>query len=456
MPQVLLVPMKHQTKEDRDRRHSTRQARHHPRPLPPLHLRGPDVPGRDERPPGPRQERRAHGLGQPQHRRGRPRPARPPRRPARHGRTGGRHQGAHGAIGLEARRGGRGRLRHPRHGRAHRQGRGAARRVTDDPRPGRGVCGLVGRLGLAYPPRRGLRRRARPSATAARSTCSPTTKPAGPSWRMSRAGRNVYSEARAPAAGLRRGRPHRATGQPGGLPDAGRSSATPSSTSPTAVSGSSTSRSTMTTGRRSGPACRCRAGTRRGRDSGCDGAGWRPPHDEALPPDRPARLLPRAPPRPAQGACGIAEKDFQRQVLELAKLYRWHAYHPALSKWSERGWPDLALVRPPRLVFAELKSESGKVTEHQERWLGVAASLSRHRGVPLAAVRPRAGGGGAAVKRPRRLRLIATEPADRCDAAPPAAMNPVVLALVAALRDVERRRGRGTVPCPSDTRRTAA
>ena len=59
------------------------------------------------------------------------------------------------------------------------------------------------------------------------------------------------------------------------------------------------------------------------------------------------------------------------------------------------------------------------------------------------------------MKRPRRLRLIATEPADRCEAAPPAAMNPVVLALVAALRDVERRRGRGTVPCPSD-RRTAA
>jgi len=67
----------------------------------------------------------------------------------------------------------------------------------------------------------------------------------------------------------------------------------------------------------------------------------------------------------------IPEKDFQRQVIELAKLYRWHAYHPALSKWSERGWPDLALVRPPRLVFAELKSETGKVTEHQERWLAL-------------------------------------------------------------------------------------
>jgi hypothetical protein len=54
-----------------------------------------------------------------------------------------------------------------------------------------------------------------------------------------------------------------------------------------------------------------------------------------------------------------------------------------------------------------------------------------------------------------RLRLIATEPAVRCDPPPPTAMNPVVLALVAALRDVERQRGRGTVPCPAD-RRTAA
>ena len=67
----------------------------------------------------------------------------------------------------------------------------------------------------------------------------------------------------------------------------------------------------------------------------------------------------------------ISEKDLQRQVLELARRYRWHAYHPALSKWSERGWPDLALVRPPRLVFAELKSEKGKTTEHQERWLAL-------------------------------------------------------------------------------------
>lgn len=65
----------------------------------------------------------------------------------------------------------------------------------------------------------------------------------------------------------------------------------------------------------------------------------------------------------------VTEKDFQRQVLDLAGIYGWSSYHPMLSKWSERGWPDLALCRPPRLVFAELKRETGKTSEHQDRWL---------------------------------------------------------------------------------------
>jgi hypothetical protein len=64
---------------------------------------------------------------------------------------------------------------------------------------------------------------------------------------------------------------------------------------------------------------------------------------------------------PADALPPLSEKEFQRQVL---------------SKWSERGWPDLALVRPPRLVFAELKRENGKTTEYQDRWLGLL------RGVP--------------------------------------------------------------------------
>jgi hypothetical protein len=62
------------------------------------------------------------------------------------------------------------------------------------------------------------------------------------------------------------------------------------------------------------------------------------------------------------------EKDFQRQVLDLCKLYRWRAYHPMLSKWSEKGYPDLTLVRPPRVIYAELKRDSGKLTPAQDEW----------------------------------------------------------------------------------------
>lgn len=67
----------------------------------------------------------------------------------------------------------------------------------------------------------------------------------------------------------------------------------------------------------------------------------------------------------------LSERDFQAQILDLAHLFGWTVYHPMLSKWSERGWPDLAMCRPPRLILAELKAEKGKVSEHQERWLAM-------------------------------------------------------------------------------------
>jgi hypothetical protein len=67
----------------------------------------------------------------------------------------------------------------------------------------------------------------------------------------------------------------------------------------------------------------------------------------------------------------LTEREFQAQVLDLARICGWSVYHPALSKWSERGWPDLALCRPPRLVFAELKRENGKPSMDQRRWLAM-------------------------------------------------------------------------------------
>ncbi len=63
-----------------------------------------------------------------------------------------------------------------------------------------------------------------------------------------------------------------------------------------------------------------------------------------------------------------SEKDFLSQLKDLAKIYHWRLYHPFLSKWSERGYPDITLVRPPRIIFAELKREKGVLSPSQEEW----------------------------------------------------------------------------------------
>jgi hypothetical protein len=65
----------------------------------------------------------------------------------------------------------------------------------------------------------------------------------------------------------------------------------------------------------------------------------------------------------------ITEKDFESQVKDLAKLFGWKYYHTWRSFHSPAGFPDCVMVREDRLIFAELKSEKGKVSPEQEDWL---------------------------------------------------------------------------------------
>lgn len=65
----------------------------------------------------------------------------------------------------------------------------------------------------------------------------------------------------------------------------------------------------------------------------------------------------------------ISEDAFQAQVVELAELYRWLPYHTHDSRRSNPGFPDLVLVRAPELIFAELKTEKGRVRPDQQAWL---------------------------------------------------------------------------------------
>lgn len=66
----------------------------------------------------------------------------------------------------------------------------------------------------------------------------------------------------------------------------------------------------------------------------------------------------------------IDEKAWQDDVETTAARLGWHRrYHTFDSRRSTYGFPDLVLVRRPRLIFAELKTETGRLTRDQQDWL---------------------------------------------------------------------------------------
>jgi hypothetical protein len=80
------------------------------------------------------------------------------------------------------------------------------------------------------------------------------------------------------------------------------------------------------------------------------------------------------------------EREFQDAVIELARLFGWRVAHFRTAR-TNRGWrtpveadgagfPDCVLVRRPRLIFAELKSEKGRVGEAQWGWLRALSACS--------------------------------------------------------------------------------
>lgn len=74
----------------------------------------------------------------------------------------------------------------------------------------------------------------------------------------------------------------------------------------------------------------------------------------------------------------MSEKDWQAQVIEIARMLRWRVAH-FRSVLTKHGWqtpvqgdgvgfPDLILVRD-RILAVELKTDTGKVADEQLIWL---------------------------------------------------------------------------------------
>ena len=81
----------------------------------------------------------------------------------------------------------------------------------------------------------------------------------------------------------------------------------------------------------------------------------------------------------------MSEKDWQGQVLDLARRTDWLTYHTFDARRSEPGFPDLIVVRGAQLLALELKTEKGIVSDDQEKWI---ARLGQVKYVHAAVARP--------------------------------------------------------------------
>ena len=82
--------------------------------------------------------------------------------------------------------------------------------------------------------------------------------------------------------------------------------------------------------------------------------------------------MPRVPGKAVNALSGVVtEAQWQNTVVEAAQLLGWWVFHDHDSRKNQAGFPDLVLIRPPRVMFLELKRETGKLTTAQGEVLGL-------------------------------------------------------------------------------------
>jgi hypothetical protein len=81
----------------------------------------------------------------------------------------------------------------------------------------------------------------------------------------------------------------------------------------------------------------------------------------------------------------MTEAELQQIIIDQAELVGWRVFHDNDSRRNVPGFPDLVLVRPPRVVFMELKSATGRLRPEQHEWMD---ALMRCDTIASAIVRP--------------------------------------------------------------------
>src|SRR4051812_33727956 len=62
------------------------------------------------------------------------------------------------------------------------------------------------------------------------------------------------------------------------------------------------------------------------------------------------------------------EAEWQRVIVDAARLFGWHVEHFRQMIGNPAGFPDLAMWRGDQYLLVELKREGGKPRASQVRW----------------------------------------------------------------------------------------
>ena len=67
----------------------------------------------------------------------------------------------------------------------------------------------------------------------------------------------------------------------------------------------------------------------------------------------------------------LSERDFQKQVTDLLEANGWLWTHTPDSRRNlgHRGFPDIVAVKPPYTLFIEIKTDKGRLSPFQKRWI---------------------------------------------------------------------------------------
>lgn len=65
----------------------------------------------------------------------------------------------------------------------------------------------------------------------------------------------------------------------------------------------------------------------------------------------------------------MSEAQFQQRILDYCQLRGLLVFHDNDSRRNVAGFPDLVIVGSHGAIFAELKTDTGKLRPEQETWL---------------------------------------------------------------------------------------